>query len=224
MDTLKTFYRNSLPHLTPIGGTFFVTFRTKGSIPNRKLNRFRFQYLEEVKNISSNGSLQSRALLQARRRFFKRFDQALHLNNDNRSPLSNPAATKIIQAKLHELDGELYELIAYCVMPNHVHLLISMRNQIINDEMDLIPNKDLSLSYRPLHEVMRRIKGATARSINLLMGSTGTTLWQKDSYDHYVNNSRSLENTWWYILNNPVKAGLVENIEDYPYTWWRGRE
>ncbi len=184
----------------------------------------RASYWEEVSSISFDDKAHPELLLTARRRFFLRFDDALQNSGYHRFPLANPEAAKIIQAKLHEYDGDLYELLAYCIMPNHVHLLISLKNQIYDQDALLIPNHKLALEYRPLHEVMRRIKGATARAINQLFDRTGNSFWQKDSYDHFIRNSKSLENTWWYILNNPVKAGLTQNVEDYPYTWWRGKQ
>jgi REP element-mobilizing transposase RayT len=88
-------------------------------------------------------------------------------------------------------------------MPNHVHLLISLENQVVDEYQCYISDQELSLTYRPLNEVTRRIKGATSRLINLQLGRTGTPFWQKDSYDHFVWDAKSLENIWWYILNNP---------------------
>jgi REP element-mobilizing transposase RayT len=223
-DNLRTYYRNNMPHFTPIGGTFFITFRTKDSVPARVMQKLRFNYVKEVRQIKRKNlpvALVNLEIRKARYRYFQKYDKILDTSAKQNYPLADPEIIKIITDKLHELDGELYQLIAYCIMPNHVHLLISLANQIVDENDCLIDNEELALSYKPLCEIMRRIKGATSRYINLHLGLTGQPFWQKDSYDHYVRDAKSMENIWWYIVNNPVKAGLVLTFEDFPYTYWR---
>ena len=223
-NNLRTYYKHNMPHFTPIGGTFFITFRTKDSVPAKVMQRIRFDYTDEIKRIKHKRlplSTMTLKIRKARYRYFQKYDNILDDSAKQNYPLADPEVAKILVDKLHELDGKLYDLIAYCVMPNHVHLLVSLANQTIDKNDCLIDNKELALSYSPLHEIMRRIKGATSRHINLHLGLTGQSFWQKDSYDHYVRNAKSLENIWWYIVNNPVKAGLVSDFENFPHTYWR---
>jgi putative transposase len=65
---------------------------------------------------------------------------------------------------------------------------------------------------------MQLIKGNTAFYANKLLKRTGQ-FWQKDSYDHYVRNEREFWNIVRYILQNPVKAKLVDNWEEFPFTF-----
>jgi type I restriction enzyme R subunit/putative DNA methylase len=91
-----------------------------------------------------------------------------------------------------------YELGAYVVMPNHVHLLV-----------------------RPLvspDRLLRSLKGSTARAANLLLGRTGEPFWQKESYDHWVRDHAEFLRIRGYIEANPVKAGLVSRPEDFPWS------
>jgi REP element-mobilizing transposase RayT len=88
-----------------------------------------------------------------------------------------------------------YELGAYVVMSNHVHVL-------------LLPKISPS-------RVMQSLKGATAREANRVLGRTGETFWQAESYDHWVRDERERERITAYIENNPVKAGLVHRPEDF---------
>ncbi|MCP9234644.1 transposase [Lewinella sp. JB7] len=104
-------------------------------------------------------------------------------------------------------------------MPNHVHVLLSMGNQLTDEDHRLLTIPELSLRYRPLHEVMRRIKGGSARYLNEHLGTKGP-FWQKDSYDHYVRTAKSYDNILYYILYNPEKAGLVNNWRSYPFTYY----
>ncbi|THH39399.1 transposase [Neolewinella litorea] len=104
-------------------------------------------------------------------------------------------------------------------MPNHVHVLLSLGNQTTDVDNFFLTDDALSFSYQPLSEVMRRIKGASARDINLYLDRRGT-FWQKDSYDHYVRDAKAFENILYYILYNPVKAGLVTEWREYPFTYY----
>lgn len=132
-------------------------------------------------------------------------------------PLKKPAVAKIVSDKLHELDGNKYELIAYSIMPNHVHLLIDTTIQIIDDEGFYI--NEVPEDYYQLHQIMKLIKGSTAHAANKHLGRKGK-FWQKDSYDRYVRNGKELWNIIQYILHNPVKAGLVAKPDDYPYNYF----
>ena len=91
-----------------------------------------------------------------------------------------------------------YELAAYVVMANHVHALI--------------------LPKVPASRMMRSLKGATAREANLILGRTGEPFWQAESYDHWVRDAAEWENIRGYIENNPVKAGLVWRVSEYPWS------
>jgi REP element-mobilizing transposase RayT len=88
-----------------------------------------------------------------------------------------------------------YDLRAWVIMANHVHVLLRPK-------------------VSPQH-LLGGIKGCTAREANKVLGRTGQTFWQAESYDHWVRNDREFEKIVAYIENNPVKAGFVTNPEDY---------
>jgi len=91
-----------------------------------------------------------------------------------------------------------YELGAYAIMTNHVHVL-------------LLPKVSPS-------RLLQSLKGATARQANLLLGRTGETFWQAESYDHWVRDESEWDRIAAYIEDNPVKAGLVQCAEDYRWS------
>ena len=114
------------------------------------------------------------------------------------------------------MDGDKYDLITYCIMPNHVHVLMDFSRQIVDKEgfyRDEIPE-----NYTQLDKVMKLIKGGSAYEANKILGRRGT-FWQKDSYDHYVRNEKEFYNIVNYILENPVKAKLVKNTENYQHIY-----
>jgi putative transposase len=88
-----------------------------------------------------------------------------------------------------------YELHAYVVMPNHVHLLV--------------------LPKTPPSEFMRALKGFTARQANRMLDRIGEPFWQAESYDHWVRNAAESERIRSYIENNPVKTGLAAQPDSY---------
>lgn len=88
-----------------------------------------------------------------------------------------------------EQERKFYKLAAWAVMPNHVHLLV--RPTV------------------PVPALTRWLKGSTARRTNLLLGRTGQTFWQDESWDHWVRDRHQLDRLTRYIEENPVSAGLV---------------
>ncbi|MFH0990568.1 MAG: hypothetical protein V1799_11195 [bacterium] len=65
---------------------------------------------------------------------------------------------------------------------------------------------------------MRKLKWNTALKANKLLHRHGA-FWQDESYDHVIRDSDELERTVWYVLNNPVKARLVESWDQWPWTY-----
>ncbi len=91
------------------------------------------------------------------------------------------------------------------VMPDHVHLIFTL----------LRGEDELPCS---LAEVMKGIKGVSARRINQLLGRRGR-LWQDESFDHVVRDSEWSLAKFAYVCNNPVRAGLVRCADEYPWLW-----
>jgi len=117
----------------------------------------------------------------------------------------------IIKEQIHRFDGELYDLIAYSIMSNHVHLLVDTNQEEPNELLDTkIYDNHSELSY-----ILKRIKGASARYANKELGISGR-FWNKENYDIYIRNEKMLKNVIGYILDNPVKSGIVKNWKKYP--------
>ena len=91
-----------------------------------------------------------------------------------------------------------YNLEAYVVMANHVHLLV--------------------VPYISPTRFLQSLKSYTARQANKLLGRTGEPFWQRESYDHWVRDEAERRRIISYIENNPVKAGLVNSPRKYPWS------
>lgn len=114
--------------------------------------------------------------------------------------LRSPGVARLVmEALVHgETQRGLYRMLDFVVMSNHVHLLIE--------------------TIEPLQKITRLLKGYTARCANLVLGRTGQTFWQDESFDHWVRNSDEQERIIQYIENNPVTAGLVNKPEDWAWS------
>jgi len=93
-------------------------------------------------------------------------------------------------------------------MPDHVHLIFT---PLVNSEKHEVYS---------LAEIMGGIKGASAQLINHKLGRSGRA-WQTESFDRVLRSSESLDAKVAYILDNPVRDGLVSRWQDYGWTWKR---
>lgn len=203
----KQFYGRNLPHLQPGGGCFFVTFRLKDSIPLIKLAQLKEKY-ENLQVTKRNQAIQ----YKLQKRFFGEYDQLLDAIESGPTYLKQPTIAQIVQQEIHQFDSKWYDLLAYTIMPNHVHLLVDTSLQLV--EGKVMENNVY------LHKIMNQIKGATARKANLALNTNGK-FWQRESYDHLVRDDKELLNIIGYIVENPVKAGFVTDWENWKYTYWK---
>ena len=92
----------------------------------------------------------------------------------------------------------LYELRAWVVMMNHVHILINPAART--------------------QRITKAIKNYSARQANTILGRTGLPFWHDESYDHWTRGPDGSERIVRYIEANPVAAGLVKRVEDWPWS------
>ena len=238
-DERKSFYRRNLPHIQTPGATLFVTFQLAGSIPQHVLAQWETEKLQfdreksrllRLPNDSGPASTQHRHLeeknkhLEWHRQWFRKFERTL--DGAERGPvwLKDDRIAKEIAESLHYRDGKVYGLDAYCIMSNHVHVVLtplatqSTRTDIVNATEDIAQTKDLC--YNSLSSIMQSLKGYTARKANRLLGRSGT-FWQRESYDHIVRDANEWQRIITYVLNNPVKAGLVDTWEKWQWSYCR---
>jgi REP element-mobilizing transposase RayT len=113
------------------------------------------------------------------------------------------AAQSVENALLH-FDGERYRVLAWCVMPNHAHVIVEQ------------------LEGWPLANIVHSWKSYAANEVNRLLGRTGQ-LWLREYFDRFMRDDDHLSGTIQYVEQNPVKAGLVEHAKDWPHSSARFR-
>ncbi len=212
-------YKRHLPHFDHAGKIFFVTFRLYNSIVSSTAVSMKLARTEAIDGIddklSEDEQRRKRNVIEAE--YFKKYEGLLDHPTYGDRYLSEAECVNIMKDILHHLDGELYRLEAYCIMSNHVHILIDTAIQL-SDTEDFNPN---ALEYQHLYKIMQRIKGRSAHYLNLARGTTGTTVWYPESYDRYIRNENHYNYTINYLLNNPIKANLVKNWTDWVGTYLR---
>ncbi len=148
--------RGYLPHCDTPGLLQAVTFRLADSLPADVLDRLRQEAGNEAEKHNR----------------IEAFLDAGH----GACWLKQPAIADIVEDALLHWDGQRYRLLAWCVMPNHVHVLIETREG------------------SPLSGVLHSWKSFTAKTINQRLGRTGT-VWMRDYFDEWPHSSASLIGT-----------------------------
>jgi len=216
---IKTYYKNHLPHIAPIGAEFFITFRLADSLPVSVVQSLKDEMDFSIQKLKKEKPKNFKYLInQFKLDFSFKYDRYLDHKPYGNCYLKNEKIAQLVTDRMHKFNGEYYELEAYTIMPNHVHLLIDTSLQLENSEDEW--KYDHSKSYVQLHKIMQMIKGGSAIEANKILGRKGT-FWMKDSYDHYIRNEKEWENILEYIINNPVNARLVENWKDWEFTYCR---
>lgn len=242
----KPSYRRNLPHIQPPEATLFVTFRLDGSIPESALEEWRIEKkqlemtLLRWAAISPKGTVPdpvkvAELKLNHHRRWFKKFEALLDGAATGPVWLKDERLAEIVDEALHHRDGDVYRLDAFCVMSNHVHVVFapylteamvkelmenSIRRKRDPDNPFLPADADEDTMKVVLAAIMKSLKNWTAHECNRVLGRKGQ-FWQHESYDHVVRSQVEWERIVDYVMNNPVKAGLVEKAEDWKWSYRR---
>jgi REP element-mobilizing transposase RayT len=203
----KSGYRRNLPHLQPEGATIFVTFRLVDSIPKVILARWREERNQLQQQLSrlSNNTEREAQLRQFQRSRFAELENLLDCASEGEHWLRQPPLAQIVEESLQYRDEREYRLDVYCVMSNHVHVLF-------------LPLPKADGTYHALQTILHSLKRHTARQCNQLLEREGS-FWENESFDHYIRDHDEWVRVIHYILNNPVKAGIVQNWRDYPFSY-----
>ena len=184
--------RGYLPHLEVTGRAVGITFRLADSLPR--------EVVEEMKQ-DLGGMPESWARLELARRVAAYEDAGW-----GECWLRIPEYAAMVADALRHFDGQRYELLEWCVMPNHVHVLIR-----------LTPGSGFE-------NVVRSWKNFTARRINGSLGRAGR-FWAPDFFDRLMRDEDHVARARRYIRMNQVKAGLCESPEKWQWgSAWMGSE
>ncbi|EMI46808.1 transposase [Rhodopirellula sp. SWK7] len=211
---MEQLHRRSLPHWFKPGAAYFVTYRLSGTLP--------VSVVEELKATKDRllKARWRRPFLEHRRHahkvLFSQYDKYL----DQASAiewLRDPAVASMIRQNLFHHDGEKYHLHAYCIMPNHVHVVLAPSPKFIEDSTrSSYAVGEAFDKGSPLSRIMHSLKSYTANEANKLLERSGR-FWQPESYDHWIRDEEEMERVVSYICSNPIAANLASKPEDWPW-------
>ena len=177
--------RGYLPHCDFPGLVQFVTFRLVDSMPATR--RGEWEHLLKIE-----GDREKRTKLEE---YLDRGVGKCHLRDLR--------AAKIIEDAIVEFQNERYELLAWCVMPNHVHVLVHVWSW-------------------PLAKMLQTWKSITAVKANRSLNRVGT-FWQREYWETFMRNEEQERVAVRYIECNPLKAKLCQRPEAWQFSSARFR-
>lgn len=228
----KQFTERHRPHIQPPGATFFVTYRLAGSIPKATVREYkaRREWLESgLKRIkettSSNDSPELLSWVEGiekfNRQWFVKFEDILHKADTGPMWMKDKRVADAVSDSLRKPDGKDYRLDAYSVMSNHVHAVFQpfLSEAELHETLGRDGRPVFSSDYPGLSRIMHGVKGSSARECNLVLSRLGQ-FWEHESFDHFIRAGKFYR-TIKYVLNNPVKVGLVKDWRDWRWNYCR---
>ena len=187
MEEGKGWYRRFLPHRDEPGIIQFITYRLADSIPSTLL----VQIENEIRSVSPKQ-------MDAERR--RKIEKMLDMGHGS-GILRNPRAAECVITGWKHFEGKRYNLIAWVVMPNHVHVLI---RQFEGQSMAKIIQSWKSFTGRQLKAEFPHV-------------CVNGQFWLREYWDRYIRDENHFRKAVEYIQMNPVKAGLAATPADWPY-------
>ncbi|MCL2878038.1 MAG: transposase [Acidobacteria bacterium] len=181
--------RGYLPHCNETGFTQLITFRLYDSVPAKVIE----QWQKELKTTPGLTNCDSRKIELLRR--VEKYEDAGH----GECLLGHPEIAEIVKKNMLFFDGERYRLLEWCIMPNHVHVLI----QPVNGWL--------------LADIVHSWKSFTGHAAKEIFNLT-RPFWKREYHDRFIRDEKHFENARNYIRQNPVTARLVRNAEDWPWS------
>jgi REP element-mobilizing transposase RayT len=178
--------RGYLPHWEMQAATYSITYRLHDSLPQHVVHALN-EERRAIARLHANGRT---AIDRAHIRFA--FEHAIDRSLDcghGAAHLADDRVANIVASNLEHFAGRDYELLAWCVMPNHVHVVMRV------------------ISGRALASIIHSWKSYTAKEANRILGRDGP-FWSREYFDRIIRSPDDLSWTVEYVRNNPVKAGL----------------
>jgi putative transposase len=177
--------RGYLPHWDHPGMIQSINFRLADSLPLMVIAKWKAELPAQ---------LEGKCEVELRRRIEEYLDAG-----HGHCWLREANVASMVQGALLHFDEERYRLLSWCIMPNHVHVLIETRAKF------------------PLAVVLHSWKSFAAHEAGRVLRLQGE-FWQREYFDRYVRNAEHYERVVAYIEENPVKAGLTKIKTDWPWS------
>jgi REP element-mobilizing transposase RayT len=198
-------FRGQLPHLKREGASYFVTFRLADSLPAHEIARLKHEraaILNQARAAKAPLTWHEEQQLLA---WYCDKVETLLDAGAGACWLSKPDVADLVAGALGFFSGQRYELRAWVVMPNHVHAVVW-------------PYPDHTLS-----QILHSWKSYTSKAAGKLLLHAVSTVWQRESFDHWIRDGAERARLVQYVEDNPVKARLCARPEDWKWSSAHGR-
>ena len=184
--------RGYIPHWEAGDVPQAITFRLADSLPRRVLDQWR----DELNALPPDkAGIRRRA----------RIDAALDRGKGD-ALLSKPEIAQLVENAFLHFDGERYRLHAWCVMPNHIHVMVT------------------PMMGHTLAAIVHSWKSFTSKRANRMLNRAGP-FWSREYFDRAIRDEAHYDNAMTYLWMNPVKARLCQAPEDWRFSSaWIGRK
>jgi REP element-mobilizing transposase RayT len=213
-----------LPHWQVAEGRYFITVHLAGALPAAAQDRIRAMRtaLDDDAAHGQNGLRQRRAMFREMETWLDRAAPVEHLRQPQ-------VAEMLTEAITHRERTGVWTVSSYVIMPNHMHLFLSLGRSLAADGSTGItrprPPMALGTSDMPagmrcpvsLERALLPFKRRTAQAAKQILGLGRCRFWQREWFDHWSRSRDEDSRIEEYIRRNPVKAGLVSSPADWPY-------
>ena len=202
----KGYYKRNLPHIQIEGCIYAISFRLAFSLPKPILDKLKNDkklYEENCKKLE--GEQLKLYKDENSKKYYEDFDSFLGKYKNSANWLLTNEVAKVVAESLHFWHNKRYDLYCYCIMPNHVHLIIKPYRK----------NEDY---YYSLSEILFSIKRYTVKKCNKILKREGQ-FWQHEYYDHVIRDIKDFNYQILYTLENPVKANLISKWDEWEYSF-----
>ncbi len=190
--TLKIRQGAYLPHWKEDGRIYHVIFRLGDSLPQTAMRSI----VEEARIQAQIEGLDAEAI-ELREKIIRASLAEKYLDDGlGECILRDKRAAGIVKDVLEHFEGERYRLAAWCIMPNHVHVVVQ------------------PIQGHELSDILHSWKSYTSNEINKVLGRTGG-VWQAEYYDHIIRGDGAFGRVVEYVWRNPEKARL----KDWAWRW-----
>jgi len=214
---------SEVPQQNAASAAHLLTIRAAGAISPLRLEELRVWREEQLQLAPDEPKLAKSYRIRIQQRYFSEYDRVLDENRKDEALLNRRLAS-LIRRQLYQQQAA-YRLVAYAIMPNHVHVVLQPREALAaprlpgksaTAESEHIPERmDEQPDIRsPLVDYLRELKTTTARAAAELPGELGLD-WHDASFDYWVRSSAELKAIVEYVADNPVSAGLVRSPEQW---------
>jgi REP element-mobilizing transposase RayT len=187
--------RGYLPHFDHPGLVQSISFRLHDSVPVEVMVKWKEELGLFEKAAIQELTVEEKRLKAALRRRIEKYEDsgygACHLKDEQ--------IATIMQDALLFFDNQRYHLLAWCVMPNHVHVVVE------------------TVQGFPLPGLLHSWRSFTANEANKILKCKGV-FWMREYFDRFIRDQDQLEAAIRYVEQNPVKAGLVSNPEEWKFS------